>query len=49
VASIKRRPDGQWRARYRDETGKERARHFARKIDRQNWLDEVSYAKDDRG
>jgi integrase len=39
VASVKRRPDGKWRARYRDEAGKEHARHFARKIDAQKWLD----------
>lgn len=42
MASIKRRPNGQWRARYRDEGGKEHARHFARKVDAQRWLDEVT-------
>lgn len=42
MASIKRRPDGVWRARYRDENGRERARHFGRKVDAQNWLDEVT-------
>lgn len=42
MASIKRRPDGQWRARYRDEAGKEHARHFDRKVDAQRWLDEVT-------
>ena len=42
MASIKRRPDGQWRARYRDDSGKEHARHFARKLDAQRWLDEVT-------
>ena len=42
MASIKRRPDGQWRARYRDAAGKEHARHFARKVDAQDWLDEVT-------
>ena len=30
MASIKKRADGVWRARYRDETGKEHARHFQR-------------------
>jgi len=40
VASIKKRPDGKWRARYRDDTGKEHARHFDRKADAQRWLDE---------
>src|SRR4051812_312544 len=42
MASIKKRDNGQWRARYRDETGKEHARHFARKADAQRWLDEVT-------
>jgi len=42
MASIARRPDGQWRARYRDAAGKEHARHFARKVDAQRWLDEVN-------
>lgn len=42
MASIKRRPDGVWRARYRDAAGKEHARHFARKVDAQRWLDEVT-------
>lgn len=44
MASLKRRDDGKWRARYRDEAGKEHARHFARKIDAQRWLDEVTAA-----
>ncbi|MCQ1999532.1 tyrosine-type recombinase/integrase [Arthrobacter zhaoxinii] len=42
MASIKKRPDGHWRARYRDEAGKEHAKHFPRKIDAQRWLDEVT-------
>jgi integrase len=42
VASIQKRPNGQWRARYRDEAGKEHARHFARKTDAQQWLDSVT-------
>ena len=42
MASIKRRGDGKYRARYRDEAGKEHARHFTRKVDAQNWLDEVT-------
>jgi len=37
MGSISRRPDGQWRARYRDEAGKEHARHFSRKVDAQRW------------
>lgn len=39
MASIKRRENGRWRARYRDHDGKEHARHFDRKIDAQDWLD----------
>lgn len=42
MASIKKRDNGQWRARYRDESGKEHARHFARKVDGQRWLDAVT-------
>lgn len=42
MASISRRPDGKYRARYRDESGRERSRHFDRKRDAQRWLDEVT-------
>jgi integrase len=42
MASIKRRDDGVWRARYRDESGREHARHFARKVDAQRWIDETT-------
>jgi integrase len=42
AGSIAKRPNGKWRARYRDETGRERARHFDRKIDAQRWLDEIA-------
>lgn len=42
MASIKKRNNGSWRARYRDDTGKEHARHFSRKLDAQRWLDEVT-------
>lgn len=38
MASIKRRPDGKWRARYRDGDGREHARHFDRKVDAQRWV-----------
>ncbi len=44
MASVAKRPDGRWRARYRDVGGKEHARHFARKVDAQRWLDEVTAA-----
>src|SRR5919107_2400149 len=40
MASIRKPPDGKYRARYRDDAGKEHARHFARKVDAQRWLDE---------
>jgi integrase len=42
LASIQRRPDGRWRARYHDPSGRERARHFDRKIDAQHWLNEMT-------
>lgn len=42
MASIKKRPNGTWRARYRDASGHEHAKHFARKVDAQRWLDEVT-------
>jgi integrase len=44
LASIARRPDGRWRARYRDEAGRERSRHFTRRADAQQWLDQVTTA-----
>ncbi|PWU52809.1 site-specific integrase [Micromonospora sp. S4605] len=44
MASIQKRPDGKYRARYRDEAGKEHARHFVRKVDAQQWLDEKTAA-----
>ncbi|ABL81237.1 MULTISPECIES: site-specific integrase [unclassified Nocardioides] len=40
AANIAKRPNGRWRARYRDDTGREHARHFVRKVDAQAWLDE---------
>lgn len=40
--SIAKRPDGRYRARYRDDSGKEHARHFGRKVDADDWLDEVT-------
>lgn len=40
MASIKKRPDGVWRARYRDPSGREHAKHFQRRVDGQRWLDE---------
>ena len=40
MASIKQRPDGVWRARYRDETGREYSAHRRTKREAQAWLDE---------
>lgn len=42
LASIQKRENGKWRARYRDDAGKEHARHFERKIDAQRWLDSIT-------
>ncbi len=42
MVSIARRPNGQWRPRYRDAAGKEHARHFDKKADAQAWLDSVT-------
>ena len=42
MASIAKRPDGAWRARYRDAQGAQHAKHFRRKIDAQHWLEEVA-------
>src|SRR3954447_19410635 len=44
MASIARRPDGSYRPRFRDATGKEHAGHFKRKGDAQRWLDEMTAA-----
>ncbi|MGI8663870.1 MAG: tyrosine-type recombinase/integrase, partial [Acidimicrobiales bacterium] len=44
MASIMKRTDGRWRARYRDNAGKEHARHFTRKVDAQSWIDSVTTA-----
>lgn len=45
MASIQKRPDGRWRARYRDPAGRERAKHFDRKVDAQRFLNTVEAAK----
>lgn len=42
AGSIKKRPNGRWRVRYRDATGKEHAKHFKRKQDAQNYLDGIT-------
>jgi len=45
MASVQKRPNGKWRARYRDPSGKERARHFDRKVDAERWLLEAESSK----
>ncbi|UGQ14329.1 site-specific integrase [Yinghuangia sp. ASG 101] len=42
MASIQKRPNGKWRARWYDEDRQERSRHFDRKVDAQRWLDQVT-------
>lgn len=44
MSSIRQRPNGKWRARHRDDAGKEHARHFDRKRDAQDWLDNTASA-----
>jgi integrase len=47
AGNIHRRPDGKWRARYRDANHREHARHFPRKRDAERWLasQEVAIAR----
>jgi integrase len=40
LASIQKRDEGGYRARYRDPAGREHAKHFRRKVDAQQWLDQ---------
>jgi len=44
--SVTRRPNGQWRATYRDSRKKQFSRHFKRKVDAQSWLDSVAAAQE---
>jgi hypothetical protein len=39
MASVTKRPDGSWRARYRDASGKEWSKHTKTKREGQEWLD----------
>lgn len=48
MASIAKRENGKWRARYRDNAGRERAQHFNRKTDAERWLRDEQ-GKLDRG
>ena len=45
MASVRKRPDGKWRARYRDKAGKEHARHFATKREGEDWIAEKTVQK----
>ncbi len=38
MASVAKRPDGKWRARYRDAAGREHSKHFPRKVDAERWI-----------
>ena len=42
MANIQKLSSGRWRARYRDQAGREHAKHFKRRVDGQRWLDEVT-------
>ena len=42
MSSTAKRPDGSWRARYRDPAGREPSKHHAWKVDAQRWLDEAT-------
>lgn len=43
--SIKRRPDGRWRARWREYPGApEKAKHFDRKVDAERWLVDLQHS-----
>ena len=42
MASIQKRPNGKWRARYRDDEGREHSRHFERKVDATRWLGTIT-------
>lgn len=44
MVSLSKRPDGAYRARYRDPDGREHSKHFRRKTDAQTWLNNVTAA-----
>jgi len=46
MSSVQRRPGGSWRARYRDDTGREHAKHFDRKVDAARWVNAQAAAVD---
>src|SRR5690606_20072502 len=45
AGNVARRPNGRWRARYRDAAGKEHSRHFDRKLDATRWLASVEVSR----
>jgi integrase len=47
AGDIQRRPDGRWRARYRDPNSREHAKHFSKRTDAVRWLasQEVALAR----
>lgn len=47
MASIQKTPSSTWQVRYRDDSGKHRARTFKRKVDAQKFLHRVQAAIDD--
>lgn len=45
MGSVRKRPDGRWRARYRGPDKRERSRHFDRKQDAERWLAGIEVSK----
>lgn len=45
MGSVAKRPDGKYRARWRDPAGREHAKHFTKKRDADNWLATVESDK----
>lgn len=43
MSSIDKRPNGRWRARYRDKTGRSHSKTFDRRADAQSYLDDVGH------
>ena len=43
--SIEKRPNGKWRARWREGDGKQRAQHFDRKIDADRFLTKINHSQ----
>ena len=45
MASVQRRPDGRWRARWHDDSGRERAKHFDRKGEATRFVADIHAAR----